>query len=187
MNQENCLSISLIAFCFCFSLSNQVNAFDGVVVEGGSEIRLAFPPLGSIEKITATSHWQGTQDNVVSQNDYESYVDGKMEKLKQGDPESFKSLASTPVRETREKTKLKLGLNTEWNVVEFSAHRTWLWKNETSIDADQDAYFRLQEQGYGLQPIYDTEEFNLNEILDFSTTENDNMCMELPADSPMPN
>ncbi len=187
MNQEKGLSICLITFCFCLSLSNQVNAFDGVVVEGGSEIRLAFPPLGSIENNTANSYWQGTQDNSISQRDYEAYVDGKTERLKQGDPDAFKTLASTPIRETRENTKLMLGWTIDWNDVEFSAHRTWLWNNETSIDADQDAFYRMQEQGYDLQPIYDTEEFNPNEILDFSTTEYDNMCMELPADSPVPN
>lgn len=185
MNQEKkCLSFTLIAFCF-FSI--QVNAFDGVIVEGGSEVRLAFQPLGSVEINSANSYWRGTQDNLISQSDYDTYVDSKIEKLKQGDPDAFKTLASSPVRENRENTKLKLGLAIGRNDVEFSAYRTWSWSNETSIAADTDAFYRLQEQGYGLQPIYDTEEFNLGEILDFSVSENDNMCMELPADSPVPN
>ena len=100
---------------------HQANAFDGAVIGDGSEFRLDIPPLGSVEINNANSYWQGSQENVIYRNDYESYVDRKMEKLQQGDPDAFKSLVNSPVRETREETKLKLGFSIGRDNVEFSA------------------------------------------------------------------
>ena len=68
-------------------------------------------------------------------------------------------------------------------------NRTWLWANEMSIDADRDAFFRLQEQGYDLLPTFYTED---SKIIDFSSTEGIKMCTDyhyasVPADSLMCN
>ena len=177
------LAIYLPVTMLVFLFSVESNAFGGIptldgFVDDGVEFKIAFPPLGSVERNDVDYYWQGSRENEISKENYESYVDKKAEDLQKGDPQAFKTYANAPVREIKSETKVKLG----WDVGLMSIYRKWSSTNETIIDADQAAYFKLQEQGYDPLPSY------LRWPLESSITTNVNTCTEfnyvsLSADS----
>ena len=90
------VSVKLFFVAILFSLESNAfegisNAFDGAV-DVGVEFKLAFPPLGSVERNSVDSYWQGSRENEISKGDYELYVREKMEDLQKGDPQAIQVL-----------------------------------------------------------------------------------------------